>query len=239
MYLVANGTVRRGVDQHRMSRLSVTVYRSLADARPFLGQLARILDPWTFDIETYDAVESPGRKAVAVDPCHPDFRVRGVAIATSKDSGAWVEFVGDEAAPLRAAFASDAEKGAFNGGFDENGLVYTGWVPQVRNRTRDGMLAMIALGDGTHESLKLSHGIRVLLRRKYHWDEDKGMMRDLPVETVAEGAVRDACCTHELCDLLDGWAAAGKRIEWSRMGQENAEISQAEAGQPEADPWLA
>lgn len=226
-----------------MSSPSVTIYRSLADARTFLGRLARGLDPWTFDIETYDAVESPSRKGVAVDPCHPDFRVRGAAIAISKDAGAWVEFgdlaiAGEGLTALRAAFASDAEKGAFNGGFDENGLVYTGWVPCVRNRTRDGMLAMIALGDGTHESLKLSHGIRALLRREYHWDEDKGKMRDLPVEVVADGAVRDACCTHELCDMLDGWAAEDRHIEWSKIGQQNAEAAQTQAGQPEADPWL-
>lgn len=218
-----------------------TIYRSLADARLFLEGLAQHEGPWTFDIETYDGYEFPSRKGVAVDPCHPDFRVRGVAIATSADEGAWVEFGvldwADKAA-LSSAFASDAEKGAFNGGFDENGLVYAGWVPLVRNRTRDGMLAMIALGDGTHESLRLSHAIRVLLRREYHWDEDKATVRDMPIEAVADGAVRDACATHELCDLLDGWAAEGKRIEWSKIGQENAALAQAQAGQPEADPWL-
>lgn len=118
---------------------------------------------------------------------------------------------------LDAAFASDAEKGAFNGGFDECGLVYPGWVPAVRNRTRDGMLAMIALGDGTHERLTLAHAIVVLLHRKVVWNEDKALMRDLPAETVADGSVHDACYTHELCDLLDGWAEEDRRIRWSGL----------------------
>jgi hypothetical protein len=204
----------------------VTAYRSLAEAAPFLVGLAALKIPWIFDIETYDAAQCPSRKEVAVDPHHPDFRVRGCAFALSATEGAWVDFLNDEQnssrlaediLPLRAAFASDAEKGAFNGGFDENGLVYPGWVPAVRNRTRDGMLAMIALGDGTHERLTLAHAIVVLLRKKVRWDADKALMRDLPVEQVADGAVHDACYTYELCDLLDGWADEDRRIQWSGL----------------------
>jgi hypothetical protein len=204
----------------------VTVYRSLAEAQGFLTALASRAEPWVFDIETYDAAQCPSRKEVAVDPHHPDFRVRGCAFATSATEGAWVDFLNDEQnprrlaediLPLHAAFASDAEKGAFNGGFDECGLVYTGWVPAVRNRTRDGMLAMIALGDGTHERLTLAHAIVVLLKRKVRWDADKALMRDLPVEVVADGAVHDACYTYELCDLLDGWADEDRRIQWSGL----------------------
>jgi hypothetical protein len=203
----------------------VTVYHNLAEAEQFLRHLATV-EKFTFDIETYDAAQSPSRKEVAVDPHHPDFRVRGCAFALSATEGVWVDFLNDEQNPsrlaedilsLRAAFASDAEKGAFNGGFDECGLVYPGWIPVVRNRARDGMLAMIALGDGTHERLTLAHAIVVLLRRKVRWDADKALMRDLPVEQVADGAVHDACYTHELCDLLDGWADEDRRIQWSGL----------------------
>jgi hypothetical protein len=206
----------------------VTVYRSLEEARSFLTYLAGRGEPWTFDIETYDAAQCPSRKEVAVDPHHPDFRVRGCAFALSATEGTWVEFRTQhereldrefkaDTSPLEAAFASDAEKGAFNGGFDECGLVYPGWVPAVRNRTRDGMLGMIALGDGTHERLTLAHAIVVLLRRKVRWDADKALMRDLPVDQVADGAVHDACYTHELCDLLDIWADEDRRIQWSEL----------------------
>lgn len=217
----------------------VEVYRSLAEAEPFLRDLALRDSPWTFDIETYDAGQFPSRKEVAVDPCHPDFRVRGCAFALSKHLGVWVDFgmqfqdtrvqpdpllgpstMENGLVALRAAFASDAEKAAFNGGFDENGLVYQGWVPEIRNRTRDGMLALIGLGDGTHEFLRLSHVVPTLLGYLTYWDEDKSMVRELPVEVVAAGAVRDACRTHELCDLLDGWAVEDRYVEWSRMKKE-------------------
>jgi hypothetical protein len=213
--------------------MRITTFRSLAEAEPFLRKLAVHLGPWVFDIETYDAEEFPSRKHVAVDPCHPDFRVRGCAFALSKDIGAWVEFVdplacsigvlgsdADPLGPLAAAFASDAEKGAFNGGFDENGLVYGGWVPVIRNRVRDGMLSMVALGDGTHgqHGMRLEAGVVRLLKREAYWGGvDKGLMRDLPIEVVADGAVRDACATYELCDFLDAMATEGRHIEWSRM----------------------
>ncbi len=216
--------------------IRIEIYRSLTEAGPFLRALATRTADWTFDIETYDAaapIGVPGRKEVAVDPFHPDFRVRGVAIAFSKDEGYWIELGGRPPAQtqrgraelkrLAAAFGSDAGKGAYNGSFDENGLVYTGWVPQVRNRTRDAMLSMIALGDGTHERLTLEHAIRVLLHREYHWDVDKGLMRDLPLEEVARGAVHDACATHELCDLLDEWAIReDPHIRWSKMREAEA-----------------
>jgi hypothetical protein len=222
--LLAAGLGRPAV--RSSSPVTVKLYRSLAAAGPYLRALAERAEGWTFDIETYDAVEFPSRKHVAVDPHHPDFRVRACAFATSATEGALVDFQGDQQnpsrltediLPLRAAFASDAEKGAFNGGFDECGLVYTGWVPQIRNRTRDGMLAMIALGDGTHERLTLAQAIVVLLHREVVWDADKSLMRDLPADVVADGAVHDACYTHELCDLLDGWAEEDRRIRWSGL----------------------
>jgi hypothetical protein len=204
------------------------IYPDLASAESFLAGLARLETPWVFDIETYDAAEYPSRKEVSTNPHHPDFRVRGCAFAVSPDRGAWVDFGGSSPltappralAALRAAFASDAAKGAFNGGFDENGLVYTGWVPTVRNRAFDGMLAMVALGDGTHNSLTLWHAIETILKRPYQWEgEDKSLMRDMPTAQVAKGAVGDACFTLELIGLLDSWAEQGQHIEWSKLGQ--------------------
>lgn len=206
--------------------MKIDVYASLDEARPFLTALASLGRPWVFDIETFDAVEFPSRKAVSTNPHHPDFRVRGCAFAVGPDEGAWVEFGSLDLAPadalaaLRAAFASADEKGAFNGGFDENGLVYSGWVPVVANRTRDGMLAMLALGDGTHSRLTLTHGVETILRKQMHWDgADKSRMRDIPIAEVADGAVRDACTTYELCDALDAMAEADEHVAWSRLGQ--------------------
>jgi hypothetical protein len=204
--------------------VTVEVYESLRDAAPFLRGVAIHPGPWTFDVETYDAAKFPSRKEVAVDPYHPDFRVRGVAIALSATFGGWVEFRGvdgDAVVPLRAAFASDAEKGAFNGGFDESALVYNHIVPVVRNRTRDGYLAMIALGDGSQRQeqhvFRLETAVTKILKHSQYWGLEKSMMRELPTKAVAYGAVRDACRTHELCDLLDERAAAGQYIEWSAV----------------------
>jgi hypothetical protein len=217
--------------------VTVKLYRTLAAAESYLRGLAERAEGWTFDIESYDAAEFPSRKSVSIDPHHPDFRVRGCAFATSPTEGAFVDFMTDAlSAPapvfsvpanyrptdpgicaLRAAFASPAEKGAFNGHFDECGLVYAGWVPRVANRARDGMLAAIALGDGTHENLRLATLAAVLLRRDVTWDIDKSTMRDQPAEVVADGAVHDACLTHELCDLLDVWADEDRRIFWSGL----------------------
>jgi hypothetical protein len=218
----------------------VKIFRTLPEAEPFLRKLAEHPDPWTFDIETYDVqtpapvqtseglVISRGRKEVAVNPFHPDFRVRGVAIAMSPTKGAWIELgdlrrVTDAALTyLAKAFGSDAEKGAFNGSFDENGLIQAGWVPQVRNRTRDGMLGLVALGDGTQVlrgGLTLQTAIQKLLKHEVYWEVDKSLMRDLPVEKVADGAVHDACYTHELCDYLDRRADKGAHIEWSRIAK--------------------
>lgn len=209
-----------------MGAPSITIYRSIPEARGFLRKLAAHMAPWTFDIETYDGKVFPSRKNVSTSPTHPDFRVRGCACAVSRDRGYWIEFGPIEAvspedrALLDLVFGSDAEKGAFNGGFDENGIVVPGWAKAVRNRTRDAMLGMVALGDGTQENFKLENGIKVLLGLKYHWGgADKSLMRDIPLEEVAEGAVRDACMTHALCDLVDEWARRGDHILWRRCGQ--------------------
>lgn len=217
----------------------VKMFPHLPAAEGFLRKLALRMAPWTFDIETYDALEFPSRKPVAVNPFNPDFRVRGVAIALDGRKGAWIELNGDPTGGVRkltaaglamlapsamealhAAFASDAEKGAFNGSFDENGMIQAGWVPAIRNRTRDGMLALVALGDGTQAlrgGLTLESAIQKLLRHEVYWEIDKSLMRDLPIEKVADGAVHDACYTHELCDSTDAMAERGEHIEWSKL----------------------
>jgi hypothetical protein len=206
----------------------VDVYTDLVAATPYLLGLARLETPWVFDIETFDGAQFPSRKEVSTNPHHPDFRVRGCAFAITPEQGAWVDFgmttpvtaPAKGLAALRAAFASATAKGAFNGGFDENGLVYTGWIPVVRNRYYDGMLDLVALGDGTHNSLTLWHAVETLLKKPYQWDgEDKSLMRDIPMEKIADGAVRDACYTLELILLLDSWAERDIYIEWSKLGQ--------------------
>lgn len=216
-------------------------YPSLQAAEPFLRKLAVRVAPWVFDIESYDAVEFPSRKPVSVNPFHPDFRVRGAAIALSPTRAAWLELNGDPTGQgrrltaagarvlcptamdaLALAFGSLAEKGAFNGSFDENGMITAGWVPEIRNRSRDGMLALVALSDGTQAmrgGLTLETAIQKLLRHEVYWEIDKSLMRDLPIEKVAEGAGHDACYTYELCDALDLRADEGKTIEWSKIAK--------------------
>lgn len=153
--------------------------------------------PWAFDIESYDAEEFPSRTRVATDPCHPDFRVRGVAIAWSEDEGAWLELCKLGRAAWRPyldpIFGSAAKKGGHGAHFDEEGLVYGGWCAEVRNRGEDSMLAMIALSDGRHPSLRLERIAVDVVGVDPWWDAlDKSMMRDLPVEQVARAAVFDA-----------------------------------------------
>ena len=105
---------------------------------------------------------------------------------------------------LTPAFTSPAPKGAFNGSYDEEGLIVPGWVEDVKNRTEDPMLAMVVLGNGQHESLKLERAVVDLLGRRQSWQVDKQRMRDLPLREVARGAVGDACRTLELCWYLRG-----------------------------------
>jgi len=186
--------------------VAVSIYESPADAQGALRRLAAREELWVFDIETYDAAEYPSRKEVSVDPFHPDFRVRGVAIALSPTEGFWVElkdFPADQARRvLDPAFGSPAEKGAFGGHFDVSGLTYTGYVTEVTNRTEDGMLSAVALSDGTHESLRLEKLVVGYLGRSQYWNADKSKMRDYPIDLVANGAVGDACATLALIELL-------------------------------------
>lgn len=188
---------------------SMGVITTLPQLAQFAARVARTEKWWTFDIEAFDAKRFPSRREVATDPCHPDFRLRGVAIAWSATQGAWLElapFVEQREAVralLTPMFMSEAEKGAFNGSYDEEGLVVPGWIAGLRNRWHDGMLAMVALGDGTHESLRLEKAVVDILGKPQIWNADKTQMRDLPLEVVARGAVGDACLTYELCETLE------------------------------------
>jgi len=204
-------------------KMQVFFYDSPEAARGTLESLAATPGPWAFDIETYDAAEFPSRRAVATDPCHPDFRLRGIAFAWGADRGAWVDCKGweprvAEARELLApVFGSPAEKWAFSGHFDEEGIVYPGWAPEVRNRTGDGMLALVALSDGTHDSLRLEKAVVDVLRKPQYWDGfDKGRMRDIPIQFVARNAVGDACHTFALCEMLHGRLDRGDYMTWRK-----------------------
>ncbi len=195
--------------QEPQSAVRVTVVTTLDQLGALAERLTRHRAMWAFDIESFDGGAFPSRKEVSTDPCHPDFRLRGVAVAWSFTQGAWLEL-----APLLAhrarvcelltpAFTSAADRTAFNGHFDEEGLVVPGWAHRVR-RTRDAMLALVSLSDGTHESLRLEKAVVDVLGKRQYWAEvDKGRMRDLPLEQVASGAVHDACATLELEVALD------------------------------------
>jgi len=214
--------------------VSVKIYPTLASARDFLTRLSQRCGPWAFDIETYDAGEFPSRKAVATDCCHPDFRVRGIAIAWSATHGAWLELKGPhevdhEPSVIRAAldpaFGSDAEKWAFMGDFDENGLVYPGLVSRVNRRSGDGMLAMVALGDARHESLRLEKAVIDILKKRQSWNgTDKNKIEQTPIEELARGSVGDAVRTFELCQELHARLERGEYTETGGISGGNGMI---------------
>ncbi len=200
------------------------VFESPVAAKDFLAWLTAHPGPWAFDIETYDAVEFPSRQFVSTDPCHPDFRVRGIAFAWAADEGAYVDLKdwneGDRAVIaselFTPVFASPAEKWAFAGHFDEEGVVYTKLAAQgVCNRGGDGMLAMIALGDGTHDSLRLEKAVVDILKKSPYWlGFDKSTMRDAFLEDAANGAIGDATNTFELCTVLHERIAREDYLLW-------------------------
>jgi len=74
----------------------VSVFTSPFEAQGFLTKLTAHRAPWAFDIESYDGKEFPSRRPVATDPCHPDFRLRGIAIAWGSEKGVWIECKGLE-----------------------------------------------------------------------------------------------------------------------------------------------
>lgn len=212
----------RGVEKER--KVDVLIFKSPADADVLLKRLAAHQHPWAFDIETYDALEFPSRRWVSTDPCHEDFRVRGVALAWGPDKGAWIEFGDtnpDDARPfLDQAFMSATEKWAFNGGFDEEGLTYNGWVTEVVNRRGDGMLEMVALSDGRHASLRLERAVVDQLGYPQYWNGvDKSRMRDILLVEVARAAVEDACATWALCARLHKRLEKGEYFTWPTWTQ--------------------
>ena len=75
------------------------------------------------------------------------------------------------------------------------------------------MLAQVAMSDGTHESFKLEKAVVDILGHRQYWAEvDKSRMRDFSLEDVARGAVRDACHTLELEEILDERMRRGDRL---------------------------
>ena len=160
--------------------------------------------PWAFDVEAYDAGAYPSRPGVATDPCHPDFRLRGVAVAWSEDEGAWLELapLGPEVwRPfLDRLFSSPARKGASYGHYDEEALVVPRWVGEVRNRGDDALLAWLSLSDGRHTSLRLERLAVDLLGLDPWWAGfDKSGVGRAPLDLVARAAVFDTGCALWLC----------------------------------------
>ena len=173
--------------------------------------------PWAFDTETFDGAEFPSRRSVSTDPCHPDFRLRGVAVAWAEDEGAWLEVAPlgrDVWVPyLTRLFGSPAPKDAHNGYYDEDGIVFPGWAPAVINRNEDSMLAFVSLSDGRHPSLRLERLAVDLLGQDQWWETfDKAQVRDAPLAQVAQAAVYDAGTALWLCTHAGDMMAAG--IYW-------------------------
>jgi uracil-DNA glycosylase len=214
----------RSLTEAPLTRLVSEVYGTVREAREagFFDRLAARTTPWAFDIEAYDAKEFPSRLLVATDPCHPDFRLRGVAFAWAENEGGYVDLKDcdmlEASEAFTPVFASEAEKWAFGGHYDEEGVVYTKLAADgVCNRAGDGMLAMIALGDGTHDSLRLEKAVVDVLRRPQYWQGfDKSKMRDVPLADVADGAIGDACYTFELCIYLHERIGRADYLRWGR-----------------------
>jgi uracil-DNA glycosylase family 4 len=194
----------RVLGRERIPEVTCEIYASVAQGAPRLRWLVKKQRRFFFDIETFDAQECPSRKGVATNPFHPDFRVRGVAIAWSPSEGAWFELAPDEQRKaavrrlLDPVFDADMEKGAFFGGFDENGLIVPGWVTAVRNRRFDPWLAAVALDTvgGGHSLERLV--VDVLHEPQPKAGVDRSRIREMSLAAVGEYAVRDACAEFRL-----------------------------------------
>lgn len=199
----------RVLGREKLPEVQVDIFRSPSEAEDFLRGLSRHKRPWAFDIESYDH-EQPdsARENVATDPFHPMFRVRGVAIAWQHNRGAWIELMSAEGMQefasriLGPAFASPAEKWAFNGPFDENGLVYQKWVPRIANRKGDGMLGLVAINAGGQEGFSLERAVVSILGEPQFWTLNKLKIGSANIQNVAEASVRDACSTLKLTAYL-------------------------------------
>jgi len=209
-------------------KVKIRIYEDPGKAAKLLKWLSTIGRPWAFDIETYD-VESgdgvPSRREVATDPCHDDFRVRGVAIAWSPTKGAWIEFMpweNNKAKRQRArrllsnAFGSPDPKWAFNGSFDEEGLIMQDWVECINNRNGDGLLGLISLDDGRRTDNTLKRATAEVLRKPTYWEIDKALMASQPLAIVADGGVRDAMGTFELVRLLHRRLRGGRYFKYGK-----------------------
>jgi len=206
--------------------ISVQIYHSAKAATPLLRRLSVHTKPWAFDIESFDGKDFPSRKDVSTDPCHEDYRVRGVALAWNGESGAWIELQNDdpdEARPLLdLAFTTPTEKWAFNGSFDEEGLTYNRWVSEVRNRAGDAMLDMVALSDGRHAALRLERAVVDYLGFDQYWGGfDKARIKELSVEDVGRAAIEDACATWILRRSLAERLRRGEYFEWPTWVQKD------------------
>lgn len=195
----------------------VVIYDTLDKATPFLRKLAKRKSPWGFDTETYDAKSPVARKGVATNPVHPDQRVLGCGFGLSEELAVYINLrpwetkrLDTSSQPMVAfieAFLSEADKFAFNGGFDEETLIYDPnkasgfrWIPEIRNRTGDGMLAVIALGDNPQESHTLTKAVVDVLGRHQYWDGvDKSRLSLLPTPVVATGCGKDSIEVLLLC----------------------------------------
>lgn len=211
VFVLESGSPRFASDAARCARtlarrapeplrsLKVLVDPLAASASTLSAWLSGHPGPWAFDVESYDVAAHPSRPGVAVDACHPDYRLRGVAVAWSEDEGVWFDFLALESGPeawrplLDPVFGSAALKVAHNGHFDEDGLVVGRWVSRVANRAGDSMLEWLALSDGRHAGLSLERLVVDVLGQDQWWEEfDKSEMRAAPIERVAAAAVRDA-----------------------------------------------
>ena len=116
---------------------------------------------------------------------------------------------------LDSVFRSSARKVAFSGHFDEEGLIYPGWVSEIAHRDGDGLLALVALGNGTYDSMRLEKAVVDILRRPQYWNGvDKNGMRDVPLEICGRNAVGDACHTFELVRVLEERLARAEYLSY-------------------------
>src|SRR5574337_648285 len=200
--------------------MTLYVYHNPGEAAEFCQWMATVETPWAFDTETFDGKASPSRKSVSTDPCHPDFRLRGLAVSWNSTSAAYIELmtwqdrIAEARAILSPMFASAAEKWGFNAHFDEEALVFPGWVDHIRNRRGDGLLGMIALGDGRRLSHTLERAVVDYLKEPPYWSGfDKSYMGTAPLEQVSESCARDALSTRKLCLWLHKRFQQGKYLE--------------------------
>lgn len=209
---------QRVLGHEQLPAVKAEIYATLRQGARRLAWLVKQQLPFFFDIETFDAAECPSRVGVATNPFHPDFRVRGVAIAWGPLEGAWFELTAEEnrkaaaRALLDPVFTSEVNKGAFVGGFDENGLIVPGWVSEVRNRCFDPWLCAIALDTvgGGHSLERLV--VDVLGEPQPKEGVDRSRIREMPLKDVGEYAVRDACAEWRLHEVLWARLAAGEYL---------------------------